>query len=65
MLSMGKLSLSMALFNSSVTNYQWVHKHAKSLGKFDHDLTVTSLEIIVDKGDYPQMDVNQVREYHN
>ena len=32
------------------------------LGKFDHDLTATSLEIMVNKGNHPQMALIQVSE---
>ena len=33
-----------------------------NLGKFDHDLTATSLEIMVNKGNHPQMALIQVSE---
>ena len=32
------------------------------MGKFDHDLTATSLEIMVNKGNHPQMALIQVSE---
>ena len=32
------------------------------LGKFHHDLTATSLEIMVNKGHHPQMGLIQVSE---
>ena len=32
------------------------------LGKFDHELTTSSLEIIVSKGNHPQMALIQISE---
>ena len=38
------------------------HPSFIDLGNFNHDLTATSLEIMVSKGNYPQMALIQVSE---
>ena len=39
-----------------------MRKKTMDLSKFDHELTATSLEIIVSKGNHPQMALIQLSE---